>query len=553
MKILKQSASLLFVLLTTFIASAQTDLIRYLPENASAIISFNSSRLKSKMTWEEFTQSKLFGKITEKAPEELKPLLFNTDSLGLDKQPEVLVAIVTDEKNPKNGYGAVFIRMKDANQFSNAIQKLFKNRPAKAIGTNKVLIDQGGVFGWNKDIAVITVGENNNEFRSAKTTKAMTAATENKFKILTDRCIKLLTPKITNSYSKDGRFTTLMKEDGDIRMWSTSSFKPLKNLFGKKTKPINMPPQLKGGIKAAVLNFENGKITWQTKNYLAKPVDSLYRLYPGNKINTDAASRLPEGEVLAYISINYPAALFKSIFEISGVKDLMKDALKNSPVKEQDYAGALKGDLSIAIVKADEFAMDDSVTQNLGGLQLFLTGSIGDKTKFEKLVQSFRNNKDSAAFSNGKAAQFLGGLKKGLQYDDHLFVVSLSPQAASRFITKTSLSGSPQWIQQYTAEPLFVTLDLKSIFTLVMQAKSNTAAQDPAFQDFIKGFDHIVSYGGSYSNDHLNNMLEVQFTDKNENSLKQFIRLFGIAAEAGAQPKTTPDEEMPPPPPKEKN
>ncbi|MBS1574441.1 MAG: hypothetical protein JST09_03975, partial [Bacteroidetes bacterium] len=46
---------------------------------------------------------------------------------------------------------------------------------------------------------------------------------------------------------------------------------------------------------------------------------------------------------------------------------------------------------------------------------------------------------------------------------------------------------------------------------------------------------------------------EVQFTDKNENSLKQFIRLFGIAAEAGAQPKTTPDEEMPPPPPKEKN
>lgn len=554
MKIFKQSASLFLVLLITLTASAQTDLTRYLPENASAVISFNSPRLKSKMTWEELTKTKFFEKLTEKAPAEIKPLLANPDSLGLDKNPEVMVAIITDEKNPKNGYGAAFIRMKNADQFAATVQKLLKNRPVKIIGTNKILIDQGGVFGWNKEIAVITIGENNNEFRTAKTAKAMTAATENKFKSLTDRCIKLLTPKINNSYSKDARFTTLMNEDGDIRMWSTSSFKPLKDLVGKKTKSIQTPAQLKGGIKAAVINFENGKITCQTRNYLAKPIDSLYKIYPGKKINTDAASRLPNGEVLAYISINYPADLFKSILEVSGLKDMMKDAFKNSPMKGQDFNGALKGDLSIAIVKADEFAMDDSVTQNLGGLQLFFTGSIGDKTKFEKLVQSFKNNKDSAAFTNGKASQFLGGLKNGLQYNDNLFVLSLSSQAATQFIQNNSPASSPAWVQPYASEPVFVNLDLKSIFSLAMQAKKNSSS-DPAFQEFIKGFDHIISYGGSYSNDHLNNTLEIQFSDKNENALKQFISLFGIAMEAGMRPQNSaPDEEMPPPPPpKEKN
>jgi hypothetical protein len=343
-----------------------------------------------------------------------------------------------------------------------------------------------------------------------------------------------------------------MKEDGDIRMWSTSSFKPLKDMIGKRTKSMQTPPQLKGGIKAAVINFENGKITWQTRNYLAKSIDSLYKIYPGKKINTDAASRLPNGEVLAYISINYPADLFKSILEVSGLKDMMKDAFKNSPMKGQDFNEALKGDISIAIVKADEFAMDDSVTQNLGGLQLFLTGNIGDKAKFEKLVQSFKNNKDSAAFAKGKAGQFLGGLKNGLQYDDNRFVLSLSSQAAGQFIKNNSAS-TPSWIQPYTSEPVFINLDLKSIFSLAMQAKKNSSS-DPAFQEFIKGFDHIVSYGGSYSNDHLSNMLEIQFSDKNENALKQFISLFGIAMEAGMQPQNTaPDEEMPPPPPKENN
>ncbi|MGC4037395.1 MAG: DUF4836 family protein [Chitinophagaceae bacterium] len=553
MKLTKLIASSLLFLSFCVSSNAQVDLIKYLPENASAIISLNSASLKQKMTWQELAQSKFFEALVKKAPMEVKPFLSNPDGLGLDRSPEVIIAIVGDEKNPKNGYAAAFIRMKNIDQFTEAIQKLFKNHPIKTIGANKIMIDQDGAFGWNKDMAVITMGENNKEFRSAKTPKAMTVATENKFKTLTDRCIRLLTVKLNSSYTKDPRFTSLMSSEGDIRMWSTSSFKPLQDIFNKKKQAVAVSPKLKGGVKAAVINFDNGQISWQTKSYLAKSVDSLYKIYPGNKINTDAAGRLPGGDVLAYISMNYSFDLFKALFEIAGVKDMAKGAFKNNEFKGQDFSDALAGDLTIAVVKADEFAVDDSLTQNLGGLQLFLTGGIKDKSKFEKIAASIKKKSDSLANGNGKGAKFLSGLKDGLQYDDKSFVLSLSPQAAAGFMKRSPAAALPVWLQSYNSAPAFVSLDLKSIFSLIMQMKKGNTNEES--QELLKSFDRLVYSGGTYNTDHLDNKVEIQFTDKSQNSLKQFISIIGTAADAEMRKRDAmmKDDELPPPPPKEKN
>src|SRR5204862_565888 len=114
---------------------------------------------------------------------------------------------------------------------------------------------------------------------------------------------------------------------------------------------------------------------------------------------------------------------------------------------------------------------------------------------------------------------------------DSLFVVSLSQTAAQKFLES---SGTNQQMKTlfgpYEGYPSAFIIDLKTILGFVMQGASKNRSEEQVRQmsEALGAFDKLVSYGGLYDHGSLSSTLQLTLTNKDENSLKQFIDLFDL-------------------------
>ena len=82
----------------------------------------------------------------------------------------------------------------------------------------------------------------------------------------------------------------------------------------------------------------------------------------------------------------------------------------------------------------------------------------------------------------------------------------------------------------YEGYPSAFIIDLKTILGFVMQGASKNRSEEQVRQmsEALGAFDKLVSYGGLYDHGPLSSTLQLTLTNKDENSLKQFIDLFDL-------------------------
>jgi hypothetical protein len=122
--------------------------------------------------------------------------------------------------------------------------------------------------------------------------------------------------------------------------------------------------------------------------------------------------------------------MINEIFKKSGADNLL-DSLNKSNVKKEDILAALKGDALLAVIKANDFPEDDSVTSKLNGMQVFVAGSINDKEKFKNLNGSCCKLKKTQEIDNPVRKI----PKPFILSNDSIFVASISQMAAQKFLS----------------------------------------------------------------------------------------------------------------------
>ena len=92
----------------------------------------------------------------------------------------------------------------------------------------------------------------------------------------------------------------------------------------------------------------------------------------------------------------------------------------------------------------------------------------------------------------------------------------------------------------YANHPSLFSLDIKAIanFAMQMSKKKNNDGKQNASKVF-ESFDRIVFYGGKYENGAALSTAELQFSNKEENSLKQFIKIIEMAVNMEMKGKKT--------------
>ena len=125
--------------------------------------------------------------------------------------------------------------------------------------------------------------------------------------------------------------------------------------------------------------------------------------------------------------------------------------------------------------------------------------------------------------------------------NDSVFVVSISQIAGQKFLESSGKNEElEKLISPYQGHPGVFLLDLKTIFGIAMQTLTKGKSEEDAKQasEVLGMFDKLISYGGEYNNHSTSSTVELTLTNKDENSLRQFMNLLNLFYSMKPKPST---------------
>lgn len=549
MKPIRTILLLTAILINCSLLYAQKNLLHnYFPADAKAVIHINLPSLASKMSWQEFQQIPFLQEAMKDAPPDAREFLKNPAASGINFFSGLFIVTTPGADNKTKS--ALYGQLADTAKFRALIQKTDPKMKIKTVGKIHVAANDKTALAWTGDLFVMPLSKNTSKPSEPSAAKDLAAQAIK----LADQSLSLLKP-VANPLTNDNRFNSLINENGDIRFWINRNLdikKSKKNKADDVLKMMNLGMMQNGNYMTGVVNFENGKAVAKMKTYMSPTMDSLYRLYPSKSLNTNVLKKLPAGQPLVLITFNMSTDLLAAIFKETGMKKIMDSVTDKSPVRPADIAEGLNGDLSIAVVQSKEIDEKDSITQALKGIQIFIAASVKNKSKLEPLIAQLQKTKEPKTDEDGntkKPGGPLGGMKPSLFLTDSFFVASISSFAAEKFLQTSAENEVSQLAGPYSAHSSLFALDLKTIFGFAMQmSKKKPAGDDEASAKLIETFDKLVFYGGQYQDGAALSAAEFQFSNKEENSLKQFAKLIETAAAMGLKGKKSSsfnNEDMP--------
>jgi hypothetical protein len=522
MKLIKPIAWLLvFCVFTNKIFCQTNTILNYLPTDAKTIIKINPASLGQKIKWDELMKYKMFEDLLRKTPEQGKEFLNNPSHTGIDLSKGFFVVIPAN-KNDKKPQPVFFAIPKDTAQVALMMSKLNPERKIVKLGNGKLMIDNNIATAWNHDVLVITGYDST--AKTVNDTKGQLSADAMKVKQLTEKCKSLLT-KRQAAFSNE-QFLSLLSEQGDLLFWTDNTMQSQSQKNNKAMDALAMMNKglmRKGNYTSGIMNFENGKVVANMKQHLPASLDSIYKKYPLKKLNASLVQKLPTGHPIVLCSFSISPEMLRDNLATSGAGKML-DSMSKQKTRIEDLLPAIKGDLTMAVLKTDDVAAEDSFTKNMNGFQVFIAGTINDKEKFKNLTNLINSKKQDSG-TNAKKP------KPSILSNDSIFVLSLSPIAAQKFMASAGTNAEMgKLIEPYKNYPSALVIDLRTVLGIVMQPMARGKSEEQAKQasEVMSTFDKMVGYGGQHDNSSISSTLELVLVNKDENSLKQFLNLIDL-------------------------
>jgi Domain of unknown function (DUF4836) len=550
----KRFVLLLTVLIIQLTVFSQTNpLIKYLPDNASTVINFNAKALAAKIPAASFRQSFIYQEMMKDPKMPLNILLTAAEKSGIDFSAGIFVVITNDtiEKKSEGSVGSsqepgfnIFIKLSNAALFTANMKEMLteKDGTITMYGTDRII--QNGkdmTIGWNNDVLVITsatdkkIKQELNELYNDTTGQRNYKTTYDQisYKLKNAQrniCFSLLTPKSQNLLINNSQFITVMNTAADITSWNNGLSSPLGNnkIIGMLGSGLSRLQGFTGKSNTSVVNFENGKIVMQSNRYPNDEVAAIYKKYPATPVNTDLSRRLPKGKILGLINTSYHPQMITDLLQKSGVTEMLEELKKPIPFDINAISSAFGGNMLMAVIKSDEIESADSLTRSMDGIKLIVAMPIANKVKFDELKVSLKQVWDSMQQAED-GSKMMKGMKPVVKYTDSLFVLSLSPDVATAFINNAGTGTAPEWLQSKSQYPMVMQINMKEIIEMVI-GKKRSAKNAEEEQMIINMFDQMVLYGGNYENESLTANMEFQFSNKNDNALKQLFDMINLVA-----------------------
>jgi hypothetical protein len=497
---------------------------KLIPREAAVVVRIDGKSLSSKLPWDEIKQNPLFKEIYSDSslPATLKSLLDNPDNAGIDTKADLLFFAVKDSIGSYIGFEGT---VKNETTFKTFNQQITANGADSEKDGVQFISKSPVCVGFTKEKFVYVfdapqVGQMDQLSRrmirdsidiSARAARDIGAT-----------CKSIFALKETNSLAKDEKFTTLMKESGDVNFWINSEELSKGGASAAALAMVNLDKFYKGNITTATINFDNGKIQMKAKTYASEEMLKLFKKYSGGKINEDMIKRMPGKDVVAVMALNFKPEAIRDIIKMTGLDGLINVGIQKLGFTLDDFIKANKGDILIGIsdlvMKADTSlnsfkGLDENVSlPQKPTFNFVFATSIGDKDAFNKIVKAGKN----------LGQEFLSDSSKfpiAYNLNSNYFVISNSRQNADQYLA--SATANFDFISKISGEPMGGYLNIQTLLKSFRTEAAKDSSAKIAYDASLAMWDNVLWKGGNYSDGGINQTMEVNLVDKTTNSLKQ--------------------------------
>lgn len=530
-----------------------------IPKDALVVLHLNGQSLNAKLPWEEIKKNPLFEKMyaDTSLPAFLKKVLDNPDNSGIDIKTDLMMFA---KKDSLGGIIAIEGSVKDAEKF-----KLF-NLDATGGSVN----DEGGlsfisrapaIVGWNKDKFVYVIDapqinkKRNEDFNNFDSIAPKAPARD-----LLASCKAVFNIKASESLGEDEKFTSLMKQDGDMHLWVNTEelYKGAAGGMGELSM-LKMDKFYEGNIMTVTGSFDNGKINLNYKTYVGKDLKAIMKQYSGGSIDKEMLKRIPSKDVAAVFALHFKPEGIKELIDLTGMEGLVNIGLITMGFSVDDFIKANKGDIMVALTniktKPDSIkfsGMDGkemSIVNNRPDPEFVFAAAIGDKDAFNKLVKAGKKLSKREDTPDGPA----------FSMNDKYFVIGNNKENADKFLAGATNDGD--YISHISGNPLGAYINLQYIMKAIPQDEMKDSSDKAIYDASLKMWDNVYMKGGDYDDGAMSYDIEANLLDKSTNSLKQLNQYLGFIGKIMEEKKKKdeltnarveeifPDKQVSPPPP----
>ena len=507
-----------------FSCGKKNNLGKMIPKEAAIVVELNTKSILSKLSWDEIKKTYWYNKLMTDSsiPSTLKAFINDPAKTGIDVKSNMIFFVL---KHDNNGQAIFEGSLKDSKAFAEFIKIMQPNAVLSKDGDLNIYKTDYSLIGWNNEKFAIL---NNTDSRNFMDSSSLNDSTKRAIPFappssdsLEITCKNIFKLSDDNSLYKNEKFAKLLDEDGDLHFWvntnelSKGSMPGMSGMGGM----IKFNKFLEDNISTATINFQDGKITGNHKQYFGKELSDILKKGDGN-LNTDMIKKLPTNNLAGLFSLHFTPGSLLEIIKLTGLDGFINLFLSAQGLSLDDVVKATKGDILFAVTdismikdtakKIKELTIQDTLINyyNKTDATYLFAVAVGDKDAFNKLL--------GFAYKMGKDSTPKNTFQKT---DDKYFVISNKQDAVNKYFSGTQ--SNPEFISRINDHPMGGFVDMQMILKAMQSEFTKDSIGNAYYVRNIAIWNNFSFTGGEYKNGGLVSNGELNFLDKKTNSLKQ--------------------------------
>ncbi len=520
--------------------SRKPDHARYIPKDAVAVAGINLKALGKKIAWNMITGSKLFKEMQSRIPEKrTKDAMEGIEKAGIDLVNTFYVYVKPDTRFKGGNRITGLVPLSNSAQWEDYVKRVFPQVEIKQNGGHKEASLGSDMFvGWNSDLLIIinvmSAPTDYNDLMEGRGAQSADRPMEDMASLSAEMNVAFGITK-ENSILENPRFSSLEGEGHDITFWL--NYGQVMSQYGSNMSEMMGGVSLSGALWkdatfTAGFDFKKGKIAGDMRYYLPTEMKEIGAELGGTNIDKDMLSRLPGQNMDVLLAMHISPKGIKDMLEKMGMLGLANTGLAQQNMNADDIFDAFTGDMSFVM---NDFSLHtETVTDSFMGqavthqnqkptLSMSYVMKLNKKEKFQKLLALAKQN-GLQPMGSGYVIPIDEKDSVYLVANDQYLVVSNKNNYASGIIAGNFTSQKmPSAASDITGHPWAMYMDMQEILKHVDASISHSAHDSAMIIESKKLLNNISFNGGEFKGGAFEYHLDINFTNKDENSIIELL------------------------------
>jgi hypothetical protein len=529
------------------------DHAKYIPKNATAVMSVDLVSMSKKIAWSAITGSKIFDEW--KARPEQKGAIKGIEDAGIDFANTLyLYTLKNDKMNGGQGI-TILLPLSSNSKWESFIKKNFPAVSIKDVGKRKeAAITDGFYAGWDNKILIIDYAAKQNsytEITDSLSGNTGQAPSTNDADMAADIARAFTVPDVKDgNLTGNKRFVALDKTGHDISFWV--NYEEIMNGYmgkdGANLSALSFSNSLwKDAAVTAGLDFNKGSLKAEMKNYMSQELKEISKEMGSGAADKQMVEKLGAANLDMVFALHLSTKGLRSLLEKTNTLGLANVALSGQNLTVDDILAAYTGDIAFNVsnfrVTTKEVPADTSWgmpvpahTATTTTADYLVVAKINKKETLDKLVQLAINNKMLESQGSGLyRVPNSGADAPVLLIDSKYLVVAKTPEAAKAYVSGSGETAKmpANVLELLTSHPFGFYMDIQQMTGTIDPATMAGSDMDAAtITEAKKLLENLSVNGGEFKNDAFEWNMALNFTNKDENSLLQILNFIIHASDS---------------------